>query len=83
MSNTKINTPAIVIRDGSLKATIWENEGDSGTFLTTTFAKTYSAEGGDPKDTQSFSRNDLLRVAELARRAHEKITYHSSEPNAE
>ena len=31
--------PADVIRDGNLKASIWRNEGESGAFYATTFAR--------------------------------------------
>ena len=36
--------PVEVLRDGALKATIWENEGENGTYFTTTFARTYQAD---------------------------------------
>jgi len=62
--------PADVIRDGSLKATIWENDGDKGAYFTTTLAKTYEDKEGKLRDTHSFSSGDLLRVAELARQAY-------------
>ena len=62
--------PADVLRDGALKATIWENHGEKGTYFTTTLAKTYEDRNGKPRDTHSFSGNDLLRVAELARSAY-------------
>ncbi len=69
--NTKSNNrPEMVIRDGSLKATVWRNEGDKGPYFTTSMAKTYSDERGNPKDTQNFSQSDLLRVAELGRETY-------------
>jgi len=64
--------PTSVIRDGSLKATIWENNGEKGTYFTTTFAKTYRDQNGDLKDTNVFTNNDLLKVSELAREARSK-----------
>lgn len=70
------NAPIVVIRDGALKASIWENEGENGTYLTTTFAKTYTKDN-KPRDTQVFSRSDLLPLTELMRRSYAKIGLHS------
>ena len=72
MSNntTPSNPPAETLRDGSLKATIWRNEGESGPYFTTTFAKTYETQNGKLRDTTGFTGPELLRVAELARAAY-------------
>ena len=76
MSETKDNNrPADVIRDGSLKATIWENHSEkNGTYYSTKLAKTYEDEDGKLRDTGSFSGTDLLRVSELARQAYTRST---------
>lgn len=70
MSN---NPPAKIIRDGDLKASIWKNENDKGSFFSTTLAKTYTADNGSVRDTTSFSSNDLLRLSELARQAYSQV----------
>ncbi len=62
--------PASTLRDGNLKATIWQNEGERGAYYSTTFSRTYKDENGEYRETQSFSSGDLLRVSELARQAH-------------
>lgn len=62
--------PASVIRDGNLKASIWENEGNKGTYFTTTIAKTYRDGNDKIRDTNVFNNSDLLRVSELARQAY-------------
>ena len=69
MSNTP---PTDVIRDGNLKASIWQNESEKGSFYTTTIAKTYKDQDGKLRDTSGFSNNDLLRVSELARNAYNR-----------
>lgn len=74
--NETNKAPIIVIRDGALKASVWENEGENGTYLTTTFAKTYT-KNDKPSDTQTFGRSDLLPLSELARRAYAKIGLHA------
>ncbi len=67
------NQPADVMRDGALKASIWENESENGIYYATTLAKTYESKNGALRDTHNFTGNDLLRVAELARQAYAKI----------
>jgi len=67
MANTP---PADTLRDGNLKATIWQNEGEKGPYFTTTLSRSYKDEEGNYLDTQSFASGDLLRVSELARQAH-------------
>lgn len=67
------NRPVEVIRDGSLKATIWENEGENGILYSTTLARTYHANDGALKDSHSFSGSELLRIAELARQAYAAV----------
>ncbi|MEM7667964.1 MAG: hypothetical protein AAF317_02290 [Pseudomonadota bacterium] len=65
------NQPTETLRDGSLKATVWENQNDKGeSFFSVTLAKTYEDRDGKLKDGHSFSQSDLLRIAELAREAH-------------
>ena len=67
MTNTP---PAATLRDGNLKATIWQNEGEKGAYFTTTFAKTYrDQQSGELRDTNVFTSNDLLKISELAREA--------------
>ncbi|MCB1682366.1 MAG: hypothetical protein KDI65_10595 [Alphaproteobacteria bacterium] len=66
--------PVDVIRDGALKATIWENEGENGVYFSTVLARTYEDTDGRLRDTHSFTGSDLLRVAELARRAYEHVS---------
>lgn len=67
MSNTP---PADTLRDGNLKATIWQNEGEKGLYYSTKFSRTYKDDQGEYRETQSFSSGDLLRVSEFARQAH-------------
>ncbi len=64
------NPPASVLKDGNLKASIWENEGQKGTYFTTTFAKVYEDKNGKIRDTNVFNNSDLLKVSELARQAY-------------
>lgn len=66
------NRPAEVIRDGNLKASIWRNEGENGASYATTIARTYKTEDGSYRESNSFAGTELLRVAELARKAYDR-----------
>ena len=70
MDNQQAKQPELVVRDGSLKATLWKNDSEKGAYFTTTFARTYSDDQGNPRDTQSFSQTDLLKLAELGRETY-------------
>ncbi|MEM9840249.1 MAG: hypothetical protein AAF830_13980 [Pseudomonadota bacterium] len=62
--------PIETLRDGNLKASVWENQGEKGPYFTVTLAKTYKDEQGSYRDTQSFTGTEILRVAELGRVAY-------------
>lgn len=66
--------PEHTLRDAHLKASIWRNEGEKGAYYTTTLARTYKDEQGNLRDTHSFSKDDLLKVSELARGAYGHIS---------
>ena len=62
------NEPVTTLRDGRLKAVLWQNESrDRETYYSVTLAKTYEDQNGKLRDTSSFSESELLRVAELAK----------------
>jgi hypothetical protein len=69
MSNRK---PIDEIRIGSVKAAIWKNPTDNGDRFNVTFQRLYR-DGEEWKSTSSFGREDLLRLAKLADRAHSRI----------
>ncbi|MBO6559440.1 MAG: hypothetical protein JJ959_02840 [Nisaea sp.] len=71
-NSTVTNKPADVIRDTNLKASIWRNESETGPFYATTITRTYKDRDGEYRDTNSFVAGDLLKVAELARKAYER-----------
>lgn len=66
--------PEDTVRDGSIKASIWRREGQKNDFFTTELAKTFRMKDGTLKDTHSFNKDELLRVAEVARRAHNRVS---------
>ena len=66
--------PLTTLRDGRLKATVWENENDKGeTYHSVALAKTYEDRDGRLQDSHSFTGSELLRVAKLADKSHDVI----------
>ncbi len=65
--------PAHKIRDGRLSATLWANQTkDGATIYSVNFTRLYKV-GEQLRDSGSFSRDDLLRIAKLASEAHSWI----------
>ena len=61
--------PAHEIRLGRIKATIWENETESGTRHNVVVSRIYK-DGDEWKQTSSFGRDDLPLVAKVVDLAH-------------
>ena len=70
------NTPIDTLRDGNIKATIWANFGEKGTFYTVDISRTYQDASGTFHDSHSFSGAELLRVSRLADNAYTEIGIH-------
>lgn len=66
----KSNGPVKTLRDGALKATIWKNESQNGSFYTVTLSRTYRRDDGSFADSASFSGSDILKITQLASRAY-------------
>lgn len=69
MNNKK---PVSEIKLGSIVASIWENEGKTGTRYNVSITRLYK-DGDDWKRSESFGRDDLLTVAKVADLAHTRI----------
>ena len=61
--------PVHVVRIGSVKAAIWENQTENGARHNVTFERLYKSDE-EWKQTQSFGRDDLLVLAKVADQAH-------------
>ncbi len=57
--------PAHEIRLGRIKATIWANQSDNGTWYNVNLSRSYK-DGDEWKSTTSFGRDELLTVAKVA-----------------
>lgn len=70
---TNTTKPAATIRDGAIKATIWWNKGEKGDFHRVQLTRTWKDDQGNYRDSDIFSRAELLRVAHLAAKAYEQL----------
>jgi hypothetical protein len=67
------NKPIETLRErGSLKCTIWKNSSTKGSYFSAEFSRTYRTEQGYA-DSRSFNAGDLLVIARLATKAHDRI----------
>ena len=65
--------PAQTIRYCRLKAAIWRQESDKGSWYSVTFARAYRDQEGNWQSSGSFGRDDLLVLAKMADQAHSWI----------
>jgi hypothetical protein len=80
MSEAK-QKPIHEIRLGRVRAAVWKNTGETGTWSSVTFSKLYKGKDGKWQDTGSFGREDLLPLAEVARQV--AFLLYNEEPEGE
>ncbi len=81
MSNT--NTPLDKVRFGRVCVTIWENtSGEGKAYHNFTLERTYTDAEGQPQNTSSFGRGDLLSLAEALRVAYSRSFTVKDKPDA-
>ena len=64
------NGPIKTLRIGRIKAAVWQNTSEKGTFFNVSFARMYVDEQKQFHDVDSFGRDDLLVLSKLADQAH-------------
>ncbi|WP_300016426.1 hypothetical protein [uncultured Roseobacter sp.] len=69
----KKKTPVERLRDGNIKASVWENTHEKGAHHSVTFSRSYQDKEGQYRDTQSFGQNDLLKLSRLAEKSYDAI----------
>ena len=77
------NKPTATLRDGPLKATIWKQNSEKGTFYRVNFTRGYRDKDGNWQDSDSFSGAELLQIAHLATKAYaatSDLRAHDSNP---
>ena len=72
--------PVHEVRIGRIRAAIWQNESENGTFFNVTISRLYK-DGDDWKDSASFGRDDLPLVAKVCDQVHSWIFENSSKNN--
>ena len=58
-TNNSSKRPATTLRCGNIKATIWQNVSEKGSFFATTFSQPLKDRSGTWHNTTSFGLNDL------------------------
>lgn len=71
--------PAHEIRLGRIRAAIWANQGDNGTWYNVTLSRNYK-DGDEWKSSTSFGRDELLTLAKVADLANSWIHDQSQAP---
>ena len=74
------NRPVHEIRFGRIRAAIWRNDTEAGTFYNLTISRLYK-DGDEWKDSTSFGRDDLPLVAKVCDQAHTWIFERGSKSN--
>ena len=73
MSENNGNSPVKKLEDYPYTASVWRNQSDKGPYYTVTVTRSFRDENGEYKNTHSIPSNDLLRVSELQRSAHQFV----------
>ena len=72
--------PAHEIRLGRIRAAIWANQNDNGTWFNVTVSRSYK-DGDEWKSSSSFGRDELLTLAKVADLANSWIHEQSQTGN--
>ena len=68
------NKPIKTLRDGSLKAVIWENQREGKIYRTVDLNRTYKDKSDSQlKDISNYTGSELLRIARLANQAYDAL----------
>lgn len=76
------NKPKFTMRDGAIKATVWENTTEKGTFCSVDLVRSYKDKNGEWKETTSLTGGDILRAANLLNEAYQEISTSIDYPDA-
>lgn len=76
-NTSSTNRPVATHRDGTISIKVWRNFARDGRpVYSTTIQRTYSdPKTGEPRDSHSLSRDDLLKLPELAGEARRSIRH--------
>jgi hypothetical protein len=75
--HTMSNQPVCTLRDGRIKVSVWQNDGNGNNkkpFYSATVTKSYQDGDGKWQETHSLTGNEMVRASELLNRAYSR--YH-------
>ena len=76
-TNTSSKRPATTLRCGNIKASIWQNVSEKGSFFSTTFSRPFKDQSGAWRNGTSFGLNDLEALMNVAFEAKEWMAAHT------
>jgi hypothetical protein len=65
--------PVHAVRLRNVRAAVWANRNENGTYYTVTFSRSYRDQEGNWHTTESFGKDDLLLLAKVADVVHSWI----------
>ncbi len=79
MNKEKKNKPTRIKAGRGVVAKLWRNRNKNGEWYNINISRIYKDDDGEFQDSDSFSRDDLLQVAFVARKAFDHIISESDE----
>ncbi len=76
-TNTSSKRPATTLRSGNIKATIWENVSEKGSFFATTFSRPFKDQSGAWHNGTSSGLNDLEALMNVAFETKDLVPAHT------
>lgn len=79
MNKQKKSKPTRIKAGRGVVAKLWKNRNKNGEWYNINISRVYKDDDGEFQDSDSFSRDDLLQVAFVARKAFEQIVSETDE----
>ena len=79
MNKQKKNKPTRIKAGRGVVAKLWRNRNKNGEWYNINISRVYKDDDGEFQDSDSFSRDDLLQVAFVARKAFDQIVSETDE----
>ena len=79
MNKQKKNKPTRIKAGRGVVAKLWKNRNKNGEWYNINISRVYEDDDGEFQGSDSFSRDDLLQVAFVARKAFDQIVSETDE----
>ena len=83
MNKQQKNKPTRIKAGRGVVAKLWRNQNQNGEWYNITISRVYKNDEGQFQDSDSFSRDDLLQVSFVARKAFDHIISETDEYEAD